>query len=676
MLIRRLAYIAVGVFILGNAVAQEIPSSLRSSVEAAVAQVKPALVRIQVVSPEYYEGREVKSQSSGSGVIITPEGHVVTNHHVAGHATRLVCTLSTKEEIEATLVGQDPLSDIAVLKLKPEAPRTFPTAAFGDSSKVKVGDHVLAMGSPMALSQSVTLGIVSNTEMIMPRWLGAYRRVDQDGEDVGSFVRWIGHDADIFGGNSGGPLVNLKGEIIGINEIRMALSGAIPGNVAKKTAEALIAAGKVQRSWLGILVQPRLKHSGKDRGILVASVIEDSPAAKAGFKAGDYLVRLAGKDIDVRFDEQVPLFNRMVADLAIGTKVEAVVLRGDEEIALTITTEEREEASPKQYELKQWGITVRDISLMMARELKREDRDGILVTSLRPGGPAGEAKPALQQEDVITAVGGTKVASVADLRKVTAEITKDATDPVPVLVDFDRRAQKLLTVVRVGIRDLEDPGREVKKAWLPVETQVLTADIAESLGKPDLTGFRITRVYPGTTAEEAGLQVGDLILAVDGMELEASDPEDYEELPVLIRQYKIDSTAELKILRGSENLKVEVKLVGAPRSAREMKKYRDDNFEFTVRDINFIDRASRKWEAGQEGVFVEEVKSGGWAELAMLNVSDLILAVDGQEIADVAAFEQVMKKVADEKKKSVVLKVLRGADSTYVELEPQWENGV
>ena len=172
--------------------AQEISGlsdSVRARVEAAVAKVKPALVRISVVSTAYREGRELKFQSSGSGAIITPEGHVVTNHHVAGNAALLRCTLSNREEVDAILIGQDPLSDIAIIQLKPETPQSFPVAHFGDSSQMSVGDHVLAMGSPLALSQSVTLGILSNAELVFPenRW-GTFTL---DGEDVGSLVRWL-----------------------------------------------------------------------------------------------------------------------------------------------------------------------------------------------------------------------------------------------------------------------------------------------------------------------------------------------------------------------------------------------------------------------------------------------------------------------------------------------------
>ena len=236
-----------------------VPSALRSQIDSAIAKVKPALVRIRVVSTDYSEGREVKMQAVGSGAIITRDGYLITNHHVAGHAARIFCTLWNREEIEAELVGTDPLTDIAILKLKPEHPTEFQPAEFGDSSKIQVGEYVLAMGSPMALSQSVTLGIISNTEMTMPRFWGSSRRFQLDGEDVGSLVRWIGHDAAIYGGNSGGPLVNLRGKIIGINEISYGLGGAIPGNLAKSVADQIMAKGRVQRSWFGLDVQPPLQ---------------------------------------------------------------------------------------------------------------------------------------------------------------------------------------------------------------------------------------------------------------------------------------------------------------------------------------------------------------------------------------------------------------------------------
>ncbi len=665
--------LTIGVVAASGAAAQEVPDSLRAAVDVAVSTVKPALVRVEVVSTYYSEGREQKYEASGSGVIIDKEGHVVTNHHVAGHATRLMCTMASKEEVPAEVVGCDPATDIALLKLIPKEPREFPFAAFGDSSLVKVGDHVLAMGSPMSLSQSVTLGIVSNAELVMPERMNRWGGVTQDGEDVGSLVRWLAHDAQIFGGNSGGPLVSIDGLVIGINEIRIGLGGAIPGNVARDVAAELLENGEVTRAWLGVAVQPRFKSANETTGVLVASVIDGSPAKTAGLESGDLLTRLGGEEVDIRFGEQLPGFNQMVAKLPIGKPLEAVVLRDGRELTLDITLEKREKALPDQFELKQWGVTVRDISMMMAKGMKRDNNKGVLVTSLRGGGPAGDAKPKVERRDIILKVNDTAIETVEDLRKITSEITEGEKEPVPTLVGFERKNEKYITVVKVGIKKLDDPGREVKKAWLPVETQVLTTDIAKQIGQPDLTGFRITQVFKGSTAEKAGLGIGDYILAVDDEKLTASAPEDYDKLREWIREYRVGDTVELAIGRGEERLTVPVELVRAPKLSREMKKYRDDSFEFTARNITFFDKAKEKWQDDQPGALIQEVVSGGWADIGRLYDGDLLVAVDDTPIADVDALETEMKKTADARPQTVVLTVLRGIHTVFLELEPMWD---
>lgn len=656
------------------ATAQEsVPLTVREAVESAVGKVKPALVRIHVVSTGYYDGREVKYESSGSGVIISPEGYVVTNHHVAGHAKQLKCTFANKEELEAELIGGDPQTDIAIIKLKNPDNITFPTASFGNSDDVRVGDHVLAMGSPLSLSQSVTLGIVSNAEMIMPRWMGRYGGLEQDGEDVGSLVKWLGHDAQIFPGNSGGPLVSLHGEIIGINEISMGLGGAIPGNLAKEVAEKLIAEGEVKRAWLGVEVQPRFKHSDVNEGIVVSGVIKGGPADDAGFESGDILVELAGTAIDVRFDEQVPEFNLLVAALPVGEKTQAVVLRDGARETLSVTPELHEKYQPDQFEVKQWGITVRNLSYMLAKTLKRDSTEGVLVTSVRPGGGAGEAKFSINPRDIIVKVNGKDIKSVEELFALTNEITKDIEEPIEVLTEFERKSSMYVTVVEVGIKEIDDPGLEVIKAWLPVETQVINRDIAKALEDQTIKGFRITKVYEGSTAEKAGLKVGDLVTAVDGEALSASQPNDLEELDTLIRQYSVGTEADLSILRGDEKQKISVELIRSPKLVREMKRYRDENFEFTVRDITFFDKSDEKWEEEQNGVMVNEITSGGWAALGGLGTGDLILEVEGTKINDVVQMEEVMDKIAEDRPKYVLLKVLSGISTFFIELEPKWD---
>lgn len=647
---------------------------MRPAVDAAIDKVRPALVRIRVVSTEYGEGREIKMQAVGSGAIITEDGYLITNHHVAGHGTRMFCTLWNREEIEAELVGTDALTDISVLKLKPAKPRKFATVGFGDSSKMRVGDYVLAMGSPMALSQSVTLGIISNTEMIMPRFFGPGARMTLDGEDVGGLVRWIGHDAPIYGGNSGGPLVNLRGQIIGINEISYGLGGAIPGNLAKSVADELMAKGKVQRSWLGVDVQPLFKGWKNERGVLISGVIENSPADKAGLKAGDLLLRLANTAIDIRYDEQMPDFMRLSSGLPIGKPAPALVKRDGKEVKLEVVPEERGDVYPKQHELKLWGLTARNLSFLLAKEMKRDNLDGALVTSVRPGGPAGEAKPSMAPGDVIIEVNGTPVKNVEGLRELTRQLTEGKSELVPVVATYERRAARYLAVVKVGIQELKDPGLEVTKAWLPVETHVISREITMQLGQPSLRGFYVTRVFPATTAEKAGLKAGDFIIALDGEKLTAAGPEHEDELSTLIRQYDVGKTVELTVLRGKAEQKIAVELARSPRLQREMKKYRNDDFEFTARDVSFFDTAERRWDPDQRGALVEDVKSGSWAELGALYVGDLILEVDSQAVTDVDVLRRKMEQITANKPGGVVMKVKRGIHTAFLELEPDWKN--
>jgi serine protease Do len=640
-----------------------------AEVESAIARVRPSLVRIRVVSTDYRQGRELKSESFGSGAIVRPEGHVITNHHVAGHAIRLFCTLSSKEELEAELIGVDPLTDLAVIQLKGEAGRVFPTVEFGDSDALRVGDTVLALGSPLALSQSVTQGIVSNTEMIMPEW-----RLEQDGEYVGTLVRWIGHDAAIYGGNSGGPLVDLGGRIIGINELGYGLSGAIPGNLAKTVADRLIADGAVKRSWLGAEIQPRFKSSSERSGALVAGVIEGTPAHRAGLRSGDLLVELAGETVDVRYAEQLPELNRLISQIPIGETVDVVVLREGGRQTLRLTTDARESVNPRQREIKPWGMTARDISLIMSKELKRPNRDGVLITSSRQGGPVGEAKPAAQPGDVIVAVNDRPIRNVAELVEATEAILEGKTEPTPVLATFDRRGERMVTVVEVGSREPPAPAVDVRRPWIPIATQVITRPIAAQMGEPELRGFRVTRVHAESAASAAGLQVGDLIAAVDGERLTASAPEHGDELAALIRQYREGDRVELDVRRGAERMKVAVALERAPKPQREMKKYIDEEFEVTVRDLAFNDRSERQLPHDHPGALVDEVKTAGWAALGGLTVGDIVMEVNGRATPDVEAFEAAMEAVVQARPEAVIFRVLRGIHTVYLEVEPNWSS--
>ncbi|CAN5464004.1 hypothetical protein BH09SUM1_BH09SUM1_31420 [soil metagenome] len=652
------------------AAAEKIRDASKSQLDAAVAKVKPALVRIKVVDPEYYDGREEKSIAFGSGTIISPDGYIMTNHHVAGKAMRLMVTMVDRTQIPAVLIGTDPATDIAIIKLTPPEATTFPFATFGNSDEVRVGDAVMALGSPEAISQSVTLGIMSNTEMITPESFGDYT-FTLDGESVGELVRWFGHDAAIFPGNSGGPLVNMSGEIIGVNEIGLGLGGAIPGNLAKSVAEQLIKDKKVDRAYFGVSIQPLLRHVGQKDGVLVNTVLKDSPAMKAGVKAGDLLLSVNGAKLEGRFGEDLPGINGVLAGLPIGKEASIVVLRDDKEQTISTTPELRQPACIPETELKQWGITARDVSVWKALEIARDSKSGVVVTSLRPGGPAAKARPELRGDDIITMVNDQKISNVKDLQDVTKKITEGKKGFVPALVQFEREAETLITVVEVGIDELQSPGREVVKGWLPLETQVMTRELAKQLGTPDLKGVRVTRLYSVKPADFP-FKVGDIVTHVNGEELEASRKEDADVWETTVRGIRPGTETEFDLIRGTEKMKVKATTSPSPAKSREMKRYKDDEFEFIVREAAFADREKPTLVGQEFNVLADSVTSGGWASLANLKIGDAILQIDGKPIKSVSDVEATMKEVKEKKATTVVFFVRRDAQSIFLEMEPSW----
>lgn len=651
-------------------------SAVRQQIDRAVSKVYPALVRIDVVTMVAHDGRLHKYVAAGSGAVITPQGHVVTNHHVAGRADRLTCRLSDGEEVPAKLIGTDPLADISIIQMdlsarKPGA-KPLAVAAWGDSDVVRVGDTVMAMGCPMAVSQSVTLGIISNTQMIMPGmfWPMTFKL---DGEDVGTLVRWLAHDAVIFGGNSGGPLVNMDGQIIGINEIGLgSLGGAIPASLARNVADQLIKTGKVDRSWIGLEVQPRLKDSAATCGAMVSGVIAKSPAARAGLKAGDLVTSYDGAAVSCCLPEELPMFNRLVLGTPIGKKVKIVAQREGKEQTFEMTTIARGEAEGKDEELRNWGITAREFTMMSALEGQRDKCEGVQVHSIREGGPAAEAKPPLDEEDVILDVAGQAVKDVAALRAVTAKLTEGKTERVAVLVGFERKEKKFLTVVRVGKEPPEENPAQARKAWLGVQTQVLTRELAEALNRKGDSGVRVTHVLPGTTAEQAKLKVGDLILKLDGTKIDASRPEETEVFPNMIRQYKPGVEVDLDIVRDGKDAKLKAKLELPPTPPSELKRFKDDDFEFAARNLATEDRVSRKIDEKVRGVFIDKVEMAGWAALAHVAIGDVLVSVNGKDTASVEALEAAMKQIKKEKARRVVFFVKRGIHTMYLELEPNW----
>ncbi|MFG0275697.1 MAG: PDZ domain-containing protein [Phycisphaerales bacterium] len=640
-------------------------------------RVYPALVHISVVTVHYWDGKEIKGRSTGSGTIISPDGYVLTNQHVTDGGESFICTLADRREVPATLVGEDALTDLAVLRLDMDVvgDAALPVAEFGDSGGLAVGDYVLAMGSPFSLSRSVTLGIVSNTSRVFGGGVGASEIEEielESGQRTGIFTTWIQHDALIHPGNSGGPLVNLRGEIVGVNELGGSAMGfAIPSNLSRQVSASLIEHGRVPRSWIGLSIRP-IRGSGRTDGALVSSVIEDSPSGRAGLQPGDIVLGIDGDPITVRFVEEIPPFLKRIAEAPIGSTLAMAIERDGERIDIPITTEPMQEDLGEERALRAWGLTVGEITPRMAMRRRLTSTDGVLITSVRSGGPADQAEPALAPGDVILGIEGRRAANLGELVDHYREIIDAGDAPERFLLEFDRDGQNHYTLVRPDDGSSVDPPRELPKAWLGVATQPVVSRLAERLGLPEQGGYRITRIYPGTTAADTDLRIGDLIVSIDDTALRPRSQEDSGLLARAVRRRDIGDASVLTVLRDGAPVEFEVALEGAPMPPSEAKREQNRDFELSVRDLTFYDRDQNRWRTEQTGVIVERVDTGGWADAGGLRPGELILEIDGDAVADVDDFRRIMDAIADTKPARVEVVTLRGASTRVLYIEPEW----
>ncbi len=664
----------------GEVAPQQLREELRRVIIAARDRVFPALVNIQVVTVSYFDGRERKLRGTGSGTIISPQGYVLTNQHVTYNGRKFTCTLADKQEISAALVGEDALTDLAVLKLnlselKPGT--TVTVAGFGESEQLQVGDYVMAMGSPLALARSVTLGVVSNTERILiGRLADDFDDFELDsGQRTGLFTRWIQHDAAINPGNSGGPLVNLRGEIVGVNELKVGGDGmglAIPSSLARQVADALIQHGEVPRSWIGVSFKATQK-TGLSAGVLVNSVVEDSPADQAGIRAGDVVTHLDGAAVDVRFMEQVPPLMKRIADAPIGATLRLTYERDGQSGVAEVRTAKLLKDRGDERAFRGWGLTAMEITDKLARDLRLDGTDGVLVSSTRGGGAAQLAEPPLAPGDVIRALESTPVADLDGFVAAYERIM--SADPLPeyVLVVFDRRGKQTVTLLKPKPDQDPDPPREVAKAWLGVATQPVLKKLAEKLGAGALSGFRVTRVFPGTTVAGGELRVGDVIVALNGEKLSARGNQDAPVLDQKVRQLEIGAAASLTVWREGQTLTVPVTLDRTRLTPGEARKERNRDFELVGREVTFFDRDERRWDESVSGVIVESVEPAGWAGIGGLRSGDLVQRIDAHAVTNLATFRSALAAVTEAQPARVVFVVLRGAQSNYLFVEPDWK---
>ena len=653
---------------------QEEKDPLRRQIEFAKSRIYPSLVNINVVARSFSGGRTVRSQGAGSGTLISPAGHVLTNYHVARDAARIVCTMTSGEQIPADVVGHDPATDLSVLKLRmherKDPTRPLPYARLGDSDQLTVGDYVIAVGNPLSLSSSMTLGIVSNPRRVFTRGNQIQEFDFGGGNKTGMFTVWIQHDALILPGNSGGPLVNLSGEIVGVNTRGGSGYGfASPSSLVKKVVNQILAFGKVKRGWLGVSFLP-IDKLDRESGVLVATVSPDSPAARAGLKPGDVLLQLDGRPISCRFLEEIPVLYGAIADMPAGKKVPAVLERNGLRQTLELTVAPMARYVGDQRELRDLGITIQNITPPMARARRYPDTHGVVLTGLRGGQVFEEAKPSIETGDVILEVGGKAVDNIGSFEAAMAAARESKQEEVGIVYRRDREI--LVTLVKLDKDEPLKPGGELAKPWIGVKTQVLTPKVAKALKIEGRQGFRLTEVFPWTKAHEAGLQVGDVLLAVDGDPLKASRPQDAKDLKNLIEDMSIGMDIELTVLRDGQETMIKVELEESPASALDAKTASSKEFEFKVRDLTFMDRIKFKLEKDQKGVLVTEVTNGGWASIAGLRKNHLIMSINEQPVPDVKAFKKVMTDIVKQRPKVVKVFAQSGYQTTFVFIEPDW----
>lgn len=405
---------------------------------------KPSVVNLAPITAagrgrDLSQERVPNTPGSGSGVVIDPEGHIITNSHVIGDATSVEVRFSDKSMLIAQVVGKDLDTDLAVLKVIADHP--LPSATFGDSSTVRVGQWVLAVGNPFGLDRTVTLGVVSG--------------IGRENINLSRYEDFIQTDASINPGNSGGPLFNLRGEIIGINtaiiNFAQGIGFAIPSNMAKQVMEQLLTQGRVTRGWLGVSIQSLTtelarKFGAKEgEGVLVNEVFDKDPAAAAGIKPGDILTHIDGTLIDTP-----SRLSRVVAGLLPGARTKVEIIRDQQRLALDVALIERRDrtitaalsqARPESKEIK-LGLEVQALTPGLTDQSKPGDSRGVLIIKVAPGSLA--QNEGLREGDIIKDVNRVAVGSIEEFNGAISKIRPGET----ILLRVQRENRAFYVVLR------------------------------------------------------------------------------------------------------------------------------------------------------------------------------------------------------------------------------------
>jgi serine protease Do len=385
--------------------------------------------------------REHRSSGQGSGVIVSPDGYILTNNHVIDGARTVTITLPDKREFRGKIVGADPKTDLAVVKIDGQ---NLPTVSWGDATQLQVGEYVLAVGNPFGLNSTVTLGIVS--------------ALGRGHMGITQYEDFIQTDAAINPGNSGGALVNTRGELVGINTAIFSQTGgyqgvgfAVPTSMSKPIYESLVKNGKVVRGFLGVSIQDLTQDLAKSfdikdaKGALVSDVKDEGPADQAGLKQGDIIRMYQGSPID-----DAAALQRQVTKTAVGTKVTIRVIHDGHEKDLSVTIGEQPDttkiakAETGETEYAFAGVAVQDLDRDTAKELGVKGKaQGVVVTAVEPD--SGAEKAGVMRGDVIREINRQPVKSVKDFERVSSGLKKGEN----ALILIDRRGSALFLSAKV-----------------------------------------------------------------------------------------------------------------------------------------------------------------------------------------------------------------------------------
>ncbi|HEY5683333.1 MAG TPA: DegQ family serine endoprotease [Sulfuricaulis sp.] len=387
--------------------------------------------------------RERRENSLGSGVIVDPSGYIVTNNHVVAKADEIKVLLNDRREFTGKVVGTDPKSDIAVIKINA---KDLPTVPWGDSDKLEVGEYVLAIGNPFGLNQTVTQGIVS--------------AVGRANVGIADYEDFIQTDAAINPGNSGGALVNVHGHLVGINTAIFSRSGgymgigfAVPSNMTRVVMDSLIKGGKVVRGWLGVSIQDVTPDLAKQfglkeaRGALVGEVIADSPAAAAGIQSGDVITSFNGKTVD-----NTSILRNTVAQTPVGRTVKVNLLREKKTVSVEVKiTEQPKDIAQADGETVQGdgkntalaGVEVRNLTPEIARQLRLPPgTSGVIIASVEQGSAAEMA--GVQEGDIILEINRQPVRNIGDFKRLSGKLSKKGST----LLLINRQGRKIFIAIQ------------------------------------------------------------------------------------------------------------------------------------------------------------------------------------------------------------------------------------